>query len=135
MFYKRVLVSQYGLKPQTRELWSGCACLDGGDKGGKTLLVSRDERNTFKAAEITEQLERRVEMRSGDIQSSLFVATDKALIPSSVADQIIKMFETNVDFRKLQRGDYFNVVYETFWQNGEMVKTGCLLSGEFKKCR
>jgi murein DD-endopeptidase MepM/ murein hydrolase activator NlpD len=106
--------------------------LDGGDKGGKTLLVSRDEHNTFKASEIVEQLERRIEMRSGDIQSSLFVATDKALIPAPVADQIVKMFETNIDFRKLQRGDYFNVVYETFWQNGEMVKTGRLLSGEFK---
>ncbi|WP_422995596.1 peptidoglycan DD-metalloendopeptidase family protein [Undibacterium sp. Di24W] len=106
--------------------------LDGNDKGGKTLLVSRDEHNTFKASEIIEQLERRIEMRSGDIQSSLFVATDKALIPAPVADQIVKMFETNIDFRKLQRGDYFNVVYETFWQNGEMVKTGRLLSGEFK---
>jgi murein DD-endopeptidase MepM/ murein hydrolase activator NlpD len=36
-----------------------------------------------------------------------------------------------VDFRRLQRGDYFNVVYESFWHNGEMVKAGRLLSGEF----
>lgn len=106
--------------------------LDGNDNGAKTLLVTRRDQNGFQAAEVNEQLERRIEMRSGDIQSSLFVATDKALIPAAVADQIVKMFETSIDFRRLQRGDYFNVVYETFWLNGELVKTGRLLSGEFK---
>lgn len=106
--------------------------LDGNDSGAKTLLVSRNEQNGFNATEVVEQLERRIEMRSGDIQSSLFVATDKALIPATIADQIVKMFETSIDFRRLQRGDYFNVVYETFWLNGELVKTGRLLSGEFK---
>jgi murein DD-endopeptidase MepM/ murein hydrolase activator NlpD len=112
--------------------WLRVSMQDGGDKTNKTLLVSRDEHGNFTASEVTEQLEKRIEMRSGDIQSSLFVATDKALIPSAVADQMVKMFETNIDFRKLQRGDYFNVVYETFWQNGELVKTGRLLSGEFR---
>ncbi|MBR7747159.1 M23 family metallopeptidase [Undibacterium baiyunense] len=106
--------------------------LDGNDNAAKTLLVSRRDQNGFQAAEVNEQLERRIEMRSGDIQSSLFVATDKALIPAAIADQIVKMFETSIDFRRLQRGDYFNVVYETFWLNGELVKTGRLLSGEFK---
>lgn len=103
----------------------------GADTAAKTLLVARNELGQFVASEITETLERRIEMRSGDIQTSLFVATDRALIPSTVADQLVKMFETSVDFRRLQRGDFFNVVYETFWQNGEMVKTGRLLSGEF----
>lgn len=112
--------------------WLRVGLQDGGDKGNKTLLIARDEHGEFKASEVAEQLERRIEMRSGDIQSSLFVATDKAQVPGAVADQIVKMFETNIDFHKLQRGDYFNVVYETFWQNGEMVKTGRLISGEFR---
>lgn len=112
--------------------WLRVSVQDDGNKGNKTLLIARDEHGEFKAEEITEQFERRIEMRSGDIQSSLYVATDKALIPGAVADQIVKMFETNIDFYKLQRGDYFNIVYETFWQNGEMVKTGRLLSGEFR---
>lgn len=105
--------------------------LGDGENASKTLLINRNDIGQFVASEVSEQLERRIEMRSGDIQSSLFVATDKALIPSAVADQLVKMFETSVDFRRLQRGDFFNVVYETFWQNGEMVKTGRLLSGEF----
>ncbi|MBY0574428.1 MAG: M23 family metallopeptidase, partial [Undibacterium sp.] len=105
---------------------------EGKTKTNKTLLIERDMQGHLKASEVAEQLERRVEMRSGDIQSSLFGATDKAQIPQGIEEQMVKMFETNVDFRRLQRGDYFNVVYETFWLNGEMVKTGRLLSGEFK---
>lgn len=111
--------------------WLRVGLQENNDKANKTLSITRTSTGEFKAEEIVEQFERRIEMRSGSIQSSLFVATDKALIPSTVADQIVKMFETNIDFHKLQRGDYFNVVYETFWQNGEMVKTGRLLSGEF----
>jgi murein DD-endopeptidase MepM/ murein hydrolase activator NlpD len=46
--------------------------------------------------------------------------------------EIIKMFSTNIDFRgDLKRGDRFNVVYETFWLDGELVKTGRILAGEF----
>ncbi len=111
--------------------WLRVSMSDSTEKNNKTLLVARDEQGQLKASEVVEQLERRIEMRSGDIQSSLFVATDKAMIPNLVADQIVKMFETSIDFHRLQRGDYFNVVYETFWLNGEMLKTGRLLSGEF----
>jgi murein DD-endopeptidase MepM/ murein hydrolase activator NlpD len=112
--------------------WLRVSLQDSGEKANKTLLVQRDEYGQLKASEVVEQLERRLEMRSGEIQSSLFVATDKAQIPLPIEDQMVKMFETNIDFRRLQRGDYFNVVYETYWLNGEMVKTGRLLSGEFR---
>ena len=114
--------------------WLRVSAQESSDQPIKTLVITRNRnvQGDFSSAEVVEQLERRIEMRSGDIQSSLFVATDKAQVPSMVADQIVKMFETNIDFHKLQRGDYFNVVYETFWQNGELIKTGRLLSGEFK---
>ncbi|HEX7633742.1 MAG TPA: M23 family metallopeptidase, partial [Noviherbaspirillum sp.] len=31
----------------------------------------------------------------------------------------------------LRRGDHFNVVYETFWQNGEYIRAGRVLAAEF----
>jgi murein DD-endopeptidase MepM/ murein hydrolase activator NlpD len=72
-------------------------------------------------------------MRSGEIRSSLFAATDTAQIPDSIATQIVDMFSTDIDFGSdLRRGDRFNVVYETFWQNGEYVRSGRVLAGEFK---
>ncbi len=95
------------------------------------LVISR-EGDGFKAKQTAGNLEKRIEMRSGVIRSSLFAATDMAEIPDSIAMQIVDMFSTNIDFGSdLRRGDRFNVVYETFWQNGEFVSTGRVLAGEF----
>jgi len=97
----------------------------------KTVAISRDG-DHFTAVEAQPSLEKRVEMRTGEIRSSLFAATDAAQIPDGVATQIVDMFSTNIDFASdLRRGDRFNVVYETFWQNGELVRTGRVLAGEF----
>lgn len=101
----------------------------------KTITVKR-KGEKFVADAAPAALERRVEMRSRDISSSLYAATDSATsdgsqIPDSVVNQIIEMFSTNVDFRGVKRGDRFNVVYETFWLDGEMVRTGRVLAGEF----
>ncbi|SNT26565.1 Murein DD-endopeptidase MepM and murein hydrolase activator NlpD, contain LysM domain [Noviherbaspirillum humi] len=97
----------------------------------KTIVVSRDG-DKFKSSETSAKLERRIEMQSGEIRSSLFAATDAAQIPDSVASQIVDMFSTNIDFAAdLRRGDRFNVVYETFWQDGEFVRAGRVLAGEF----
>ncbi|MEB0134382.1 peptidoglycan DD-metalloendopeptidase family protein [Actimicrobium sp. CCC2.4] len=105
---------------------------DSRDDTTKNLTVSRDG-DGFKAYEAPAKLERRVEMHAGKIQSSLFAATDAAQIPDSVARQIVDMFATDIDFASdLQRGDRFDVVYETFWQNGEFVRGGRILAGEFQ---
>ncbi|MCS0629446.1 peptidoglycan DD-metalloendopeptidase family protein [Telluria mixta] len=101
----------------------------------KTVTITR-KGDKFVSNAAPAQLERRVEMRSRNINSSLYAATDDAVdgsqIPDSVVNQIIEMFSTSIDFRAdLKRGDRFNVVYETFWLDGEMVRTGRILAGEF----
>jgi murein DD-endopeptidase MepM/ murein hydrolase activator NlpD len=104
---------------------------DGADNGLKNLVIRR-EGTQLKATITTAPLEKRVEMHAGVIRSSLFAATDAAQIPDNVAKQIIDMFSTDIDFASdLHRGDRFNVVYETFWQNGEFVRAGRILAGEF----
>jgi murein DD-endopeptidase MepM/ murein hydrolase activator NlpD len=104
---------------------------DGRDNPMKTITVQRDGKR-FKSFESPAQLERRVEMHSGEIRSSLFAATDTAQIPDSVAMQMVDMFATDIDFASdLQRGDRFNVVYETFWQDGDYVRSGRILAAEF----
>jgi murein DD-endopeptidase MepM/ murein hydrolase activator NlpD len=106
------------------------------DKGDfKTITVTR-KGDKFVSNAAPAQLERRVEMRSRNITSSLYAATDDASdgsqIPDSIVNQIIEMFSTSIDFRAdLKRGDRFNVVYETYWLDGEMVRTGRILAGEF----
>jgi murein DD-endopeptidase MepM/ murein hydrolase activator NlpD len=138
---RRILSLKNGKRLQAEtdengQLLSLRATLTDKDSAPVTLTIARHG-DGFKASEAPAKLERRVEMRSREItNSSLYAATDANVdggsIPDSVVGEIIKMFSTNIDFRgDLKRGDRFNVVYETFWLDGELVKTGRILAGEF----
>ncbi|MET3132318.1 murein DD-endopeptidase MepM/ murein hydrolase activator NlpD [Oxalobacteraceae bacterium GrIS 1.11] len=118
-----------------RLLWLRATLVDGKDMPIKNILVNR-KGDAFVASEVPIQLERRVEMHARNITSTLFAATDASpdgvRLPDTISAQIVEMFSTNIDFRgDLKRGDHFNVVYETFWQDGEMVRAGRILAGEF----
>jgi len=112
-------------------LWLSATASDGRDAPVRNLVIERDGAG-FKATETAAALERRVEMRTGEIRSSLFAATDAVQLPDQVAMQLVDMFSTDIDFASdLRRGDRFNVVYETLWQRGEYVRTGRILAAEF----
>ena len=69
---------------------------------------------------------------SGVIRSSLYGATDDAGIPDAVANQIARIFSTDIDFHvDLRKGDRFSVVYEMLHQNGEPLGAGRMVSAEF----
>ncbi len=138
---KRLLSLQTGKRIQAETDENGlllsmrATVTDGKNGEARTISVER-KGEEFVALEAPAKLERRVEMRSREIVSSLYAATDANVdggsIPDSVVGQIIEMFSTNIDFRSdVKRGDRFNVVYETFWLDGELIKTGRILAGEF----
>jgi len=115
--------------------WLRATVVDGQDNPVKNIMITRNG-DAFAAAELPAKLERRVEMHARDITTTLFAATDSSpdgtRLPDSISAQIVEMFSTNIDFRSdLKRGDHFEVVYETFWQDGELVKVGRILAGEF----
>lgn len=111
--------------------WLSSTISSGRSEAVRNIVITR-EGAQFKAVEAPVAMDRRIEMRSGTIKSSLFAATDAAQIPDNVASQIVDMFSTDIDFGSdLRRGDRFNIVYETFWQNGEYVQAGRVLAGEF----
>ncbi len=117
-------------------LWLKATVVDGKDNPVKNIMVSRSGDAAFTAEEVAAKLERRVEMHTREITTTLYAATDSSSdgssLPDSIVAQIIEMFSTNIDFRSdLKRGDRFNVVYETFWQDGEFVRAGRILAGEF----
>jgi len=92
------------------------------------------ERNAegFVAREETARLNVGTRMGNGTIQSSLFAATDDAEIPDSVASQLADIFAGDIDFhRALRKGDRFAVVYESLEADGEVLRTGRVLSAEF----
>jgi murein DD-endopeptidase MepM/ murein hydrolase activator NlpD len=70
--------------------------------------------------------------KSGLIRSSLYGATDDAGIPDAVANQIARIFSTDIDFHvDLRKGDRFSVVYEMLHQDGESLGAGRVVSAEF----
>ncbi|MBV5349857.1 M23 family peptidase, partial [bacterium] len=72
-----------------------------------TLIVKRS--GTQFAANIqTLKLEPQTVIKSGEIRSSLFGATDAAGIPDAIATQLAEIFSGDIDFyRDLRKGDRF----------------------------
>lgn len=71
-------------------------------------------------------------LKSATIQDSLFGATDEAGIPDQIALQIVDIFSGEIDFHDdLRPGDKFNVIYEAFYNAGELMKVGNVLAVEF----
>lgn len=96
------------------------------------LITVNRVQEEFVAEQSAVQLEERPVMRSGEIRGSLYGATDAADIPDSIASQMAEVFSGEIDFhRDLRRGDRFSVVYEAFYHNGSLIKTGRLLAAEF----
>jgi len=117
------------------------------DEGGRLrslwFLTDRDTTlsidrlgDGFGASELKAEVARSVEMRTGEIKSSLFGATDAAGIPDNVAIQIADIFAGDIDFhRDLRRGDRFAVVFETSYHAGEATRPGRVLAVEFSSQR
>ena len=87
---------------------------------------------SYAAEEIQFAQEKRSELKSAEIRTSLFAATDDAGIPDAVAMQLVQIFSSDIDFHlDLRAGDRFTVVYEAGYSNGEMTSPGQVLAAEF----
>jgi murein DD-endopeptidase MepM/ murein hydrolase activator NlpD len=100
--------------------------------GSSASLVVARQAEGFTAREEVLPNDRTVELREGEIATSLFAATDAAAVPESVASQIADIFAGDIDFyRDLRRGDRFRVVFESYQHSGQVVHTGRVLAVEF----
>jgi len=86
----------------------------------------------FGASDQEVEVTRQVEMKAGQIKTSLFGATDDAGIPDGIAMQLADIFGGELDFqRDLREGDRFSVVFEAFYYGGQRVRSGRVLAAEF----
>ncbi len=98
----------------------------------ETILVAGLTPSGYQVATQKLILENHQVLKSAVIIDSLFGATDDAGIPDQIALQIADIFSSEIDFHDdLRPGDYFNVVYEAFYNAGEMMKIGNVLAVEF----
>lgn len=101
-----------------------------GAKDNAVIVEKREGK--LQASEQALTLDAQVMMKSGEIRSSLFGATDAVGLPDSVATQMADIFGGDIDFhRDLRRGDRFSVVYEVLYHQGQPVRTGRILAAEF----
>ncbi len=112
-------------------LWLSMDVSESNEGATKEIVVTRNDKG-FVSADASAALERRVEMRTGIIRSSLFGATDAARVPDPVTTRFVDIFSSNIDFRSdIRKGDRFSIVYETFWQNGTYIRSGRILAAEY----
>lgn len=101
-----------------------------------TRLVIEPAGDGFSAHTELGKYETQTRLGSGQIESSLFAATDEAGLPDAVGSQLADMFAGEIDFhRELQKGDRFSLVFESFTADGEPVTwgdgVGRVLAAEF----
>ena len=103
-----------------------------GNPNNATNLVLEKTIDGFSSRLTEVALEPRVEMRSGQIRSSFFVAADRAQLPDTVTEQLLDIFAGDIDFAaELRQGDYFQVIYESLWHGSELIRSGRVLAAEF----
>lgn len=95
------------------------------------LIVERTD-DGYRAYKDESPLETLPTLKSAAITSSLFGATDAAGIPDRIAIQMAEIFSSEIDFHTdLRKGDHFNVIYESHYRNGQLVRSGQILAAEF----
>lgn len=101
------------------------------NNSGNQVIIEQKDGN-FTTRIMNAQIEKRIFMRTGYINSTLFAATDAAGMPDAAANQLADIFSGDIDFhRDLRKGDKFSVIYEMNYSNGEPVSTGNVLAAEF----
>ena len=96
------------------------------------LYIERNGDGDYHAHTAAPALETHNVLKSAEIQSSLFAATDAVDIPDQIAIQMAEIFSSDIDFHSdLRQGDRFVVIYEAGYNNGERVNTGKVLAAEF----
>lgn len=101
--------------------------------GSKDNALIVDRRNDkLQVGETVQSAISQMAMKTGEIRTSLFAATDAIGLPDSIATQMAEIFGGDIDFhRDLRKGDRFSVVYETLHHQSQPVRTGRILAAEF----
>ncbi len=69
---------------------------------------------------------------SGTIESSLFLAAQKAGISQNIIMELAGIFGWDIDFAlDIRKGDTFTVIYEEQYRDGEKISDGDILAAEF----
>lgn len=101
------------------------------DNDSAQILINK-QGGEFQTKTLPAQLETRLFVRTGEIKTNLYAATDAAGLPDAAADQLSDLFSGDIDFHHdLRKGDRFTVVYEMTYSNGALLHMGRIQAAEF----
>ena len=100
------------------------------DEGAQVVIERQGDGYTTRT--LPAQLEKRLFVRTGEISTNLYAATDAAGMPEAAANQLAEIFSGDIDFHHdLRKGDRFTVMYEMIYSNGTLVNAGRIQAAEF----
>jgi murein DD-endopeptidase MepM/ murein hydrolase activator NlpD len=120
-------VLEFSLQPET-----GLQSLRYRIDAVETLEVNRGD-SGFASTLLREELDRRVSMAMGEIDSSLFLAGQKSGLSDNLIMQMVEVLGWDIDFAlDIRAGDRFTVVYEELFNRGGVkIRDGNILAVEF----
>ncbi|MDH5734834.1 MAG: peptidoglycan DD-metalloendopeptidase family protein [Gammaproteobacteria bacterium] len=78
------------------------------------------------------EIETRLAHASGVIDSSLFLASQKAGLSQTLTMELAAIFGWDIDFvLDIRQGDQFTLIYEELFKDGEKIKDGNIIAAEF----
>ncbi len=98
----------------------------------KSYLMVERENGALVAKTYNHQIETRQAHATGEIESSLYLAAQKAGISQNIIMEMANIFGWDIDFAlDIRKGDTFTVLYEELYRNGEKISDGKILAAEF----
>lgn len=98
----------------------------------QSVIVSKDEQGQFSQEIINRMPDTHVTYTEGSIDSSLFLAGQKAGLSESQIMELANIFGWDIDFiLDIREGDRFNLIYEELYIDGEKYKNGRILAANF----
>jgi len=96
-----------------------------------TDYVVFDMRDTLSIYKGQKEVKTRVQTASGIIQSSLYQTLVNAKVSPILAIEMANVYAWTIDFYRIQKDDWFKVVYEERFVDGESIGVGRVLSANF----
>jgi len=98
------------------------------NKADYVVYQLRDTINVYKGSK---PLETKVREAYGIINSSMNATILEQNLPSQLGLELSNIYAWTVDFYRIQKGDYFKVVYEEQFVEGQSIGVGAVLAAEF----
>ncbi len=100
-------------------------------ESNQSEYVVFDMRNGIKVYKGEKPVETKVQQASGVINSSMYVTLDEQGVNPALAVELAQIYAWSIDFYRIQKGDWFSVVYEEKFVEGQSIGIGRIYAANF----